>query len=102
MDVEPQIQRECIVEGAVQQEGPICYTWRVNYAEDGGPEPLHCSGINCTVQMSVLSKLTNQSNPSRSVFIGTGKLSKIYTEIDAQNRFEKDRRLILRFTTKLL
>ena len=74
MDVEPQIQRECIVEGAVQQEGPICYTWRVNYAEDGGPEPLHCSGINCTVQMSVLSKLTNQSNPSRSVFIGTGKL----------------------------
>ena len=63
---------------------------------------LHCSGINCTVQMSVLSKLTNQSNPSRSVFIGTGKLSKIYTEIDAQNRFEKDRRLILRFTTKLL
>ena len=39
-----------------------------------GPEPLHCSKVNCTVQMSGLSKLTNQSNPSRFVFTGTGKL----------------------------
>ena len=74
MDVEPQIQRECTVEGTMKLERPICYTWIVNYAEDWGPKPLQCSRINCIVKMSVLPKLNNQSNPRRFVFIGNCKL----------------------------